>query len=79
MSLKMVFEKLCKRITNDLEPGLNLLEAAKLHADCLIQYEIYNCGKDGLKSQREFSSVFYARKWSDKIPTGGWSLNSSSF
>ena len=58
MSLKMVFEKLCKRITNDLEPGLNLLEAAKIHADCLIPYEIYNCGKDGLKSQREFSSVF---------------------
>ena len=46
MSLKMVFEKLCKRITNDLEPGLNLLEAAKIHADCLIQYEIYK-GKTG--------------------------------
>ena len=46
MSLKTVFEKLCKRITNDLEPGLNLLEAAKIHADYLIQYEIYK-GKTG--------------------------------
>ena len=35
--------------------------------------------KDVLKSKREFSLVFYARKWSDKIPTGGWNLNWSSF
>lgn len=46
MSLKMVFEKLGKKITNDLEPGLHLLEAAKIHTDCLIQYEIYK-GKTG--------------------------------
>jgi len=57
MSLKMVFEKLCKRVTDDLEPGLNVLEAAKIHSDCLIQYEIYR-GKTGYNLRENFLQSF---------------------